>query len=62
MVGRLAKWIHDYEPTNLCVVLEQITEPPEAEGSSLNEDKLYLLYDFITNEKFYALGNEIALI
>ena len=62
MIGRLAKWIHDYEPTNLCVVLELITEPPEAEGFSGDQENLYLLYDFITNEQFYALESEIAFI
>ena len=62
MIGRLAKWIHDLEPTNLCVVLELITEPPEPVGGSGNQEMLYLLYDFITNEHFYALESEIALI
>ena len=62
MIGRLAKWIHDYEPTNLCVVLELITEQPEPEGSTVEQERLYLLYDFITNEQFYALESEIAFI
>ena len=62
MIGRLAKWIHDYEPTNLCVVLELITEPPEPVGGSGDQENLYLLYDFITNEQFYALESEIAFI
>ena len=62
MIGRLAKWVHDYEPTNLCVVLELITEPPELVGSSGDLENLYLLYDFITNEQFYALESEIAFI
>ena len=62
MIGRLAKWIHDYEPTNLCVVLELITKPPKPEGGSGDQEMLYLLYDFITNEQFYALESEIAFI
>ena len=62
MIGRLAKWIHDYEPTNLCVVLELITEPSETNRFSRDQEMLYLLYDFITNEHFYALESEIALI
>ena len=63
MVGRLAKWVHDLEPTNLCVVLERITEPEEhPEPGTADEDVLYLLYDFITNEQFYALESEIVFI
>ena len=61
MIGRLAKWIHDYEPTNLCVVLELITEP-EHNWVEVDNERLYLLYDFITNEQFYALESEIAFI
>ena len=38
MIGRLAKWIHDLEPTNLCVVLQLITEPPEPEGFPVTID------------------------
>ena len=63
MIGRLAKWVHDYEPTNLCVILERITEPEEhPEPGTADEDALYLLYDFITNEQFYALESEICFI
>ena len=63
MIGRLAKWIHDYEPTNLCVILEQITEPEKyPDCGSPDHERLYLLYDFITNEQFYALESEIAFI
>ena len=40
MIGRLAKWIHDLEPTNLCVVLELITEPPEPGGFSGDQEML----------------------
>ena len=63
MIGCLVKWIHDLEPTNLCVILEKITDPDEypEPGSSDTED-LYLLYDFITNEQFYALESEIDFI
>ena len=63
MIGRLAKWIHDYEPTNLCVILERITEPEEhPESGTADTEYLYLLYDFITNEQFYALESEIQFI
>ena len=61
MIGRLAKWIHDHEPTNLCVVLELITEP-EHNWVEVDNERLYLLYDFVTNEQFYALENEISFI
>tara|TARA_B100002019_G_scaffold287498_1_gene299587 strand:- start:867 stop:1058 length:192 start_codon:yes stop_codon:yes gene_type:complete len=63
MIGRLAKWIHDLEPTNLCVVLEKITDPDEhPEPGTADTEDLYLLYDFITNEQFYALESEICFI
>ena len=66
MIGRLAKWVHDCEPTNLCVVLDLITEPEEHcfldDPGTADEERLYLLYDFITNEQFYALESEIAFI
>ena len=63
MIGCLAKWIHDLEPTNLCVVLEKITDPDEnPEYNTADTEDLYLLYDFITNEQFYALESEICFI
>lgn len=63
MIGRLAKWVHDLEPTNLCVVLHRISEPEEhPEPETADEDALYLLYDFITNEQFYALQSELVFI
>lgn len=63
MIGRLAKWVHDLEPTNLCVVLERISEPEKnPEPGTADEDILFLLYDFITNEQFYALESEIHFI
>ena len=63
MIGRLAKWIHDYEPTNLCVILEQITESEShPEPGTADTEGLYLLYDFITNEQFYALESEIQFL
>ena len=46
MIGCLVKWIHDLEPTNLCVVLAKITDPDEhPEFGSADIDDLYLLYD-----------------
>jgi hypothetical protein len=63
MVGCLAKWIHDMEPTNLCVVLRQISEPEEQpEPGTADDENLYLLYDFITKEEFYALEGEIVFV
>jgi len=63
MEGSLVKWIHDYEPTNLCVILKRITEKePNPELGTADEQSLYMLYDFITNETFYALEDEINFI
>ena len=63
MEGSLVKWIHDLEPTNLCVILKKITEnEPNPEEGTADEQSLYMLYDFITNETFYALEDEIDFI
>tara|TARA_B100001093_G_C26027058_1_gene676349 strand:- start:62 stop:253 length:192 start_codon:yes stop_codon:yes gene_type:complete len=63
MIGRLARWVHDYEPTNLCVILDRITEPEKnPEPGTADTEDLYLLYDFITNEQFYALESEIQFL
>lgn len=56
MKGNLVKWIHDLEPTNLCVIMEEITEPSD------EEQRLFRLYDFITKEEFYALEDELDFI
>jgi hypothetical protein len=63
MIGSLVKWIHDCEPTNLCVILERITEPEyNPEPGTADQEDLYLLYDFMTNEQFYALESELSFI
>jgi hypothetical protein len=61
MIGCLVKWIHDHEPTNLCVILRKITEDKELMGA-LEDNPLFLCYDFITKEEFYALEDELHFI
>lgn len=56
MEGCLVKWIHDLEPTNLCVIIEEMTEAAD------KADRLFRLYDFITKEEFYALEDELDFI
>lgn len=56
MEGSLVKWIHDLEPTNLCVIIEEMTEAAD------KADRLFRLYDFITKEEFYALEDELDFI
>ena len=56
MEGCLVKWIHDLEPTNLCVIIEEMTEAAD------KTDRLFRLYDFITKEEFYALEDELDFI
>lgn len=56
MEGSLVKWIHDLEPTNLCVIVEEITEQSD------EEERMFRLYDFITKEEFYALEDELSFL
>jgi hypothetical protein len=56
MIGKLVKWIHDLEPTNLCVIMEEITEQSD------EEERMFRLYDFITKEEFYALEDELSFL
>ena len=64
MIGCLVKWIHDEEPTNLCVIIDQLGH--QSDHIMLEEEEidepLYVVYDFITNEQFYALENELHFI
>ena len=64
MIGCLVKWIHDQEPTNLCVIIDYLGNQSDHIILSEEEDDepLYLVYDFITNEQFYALENELDFI
>jgi len=66
MKGTLVKWIHDEEPTNLCVVVkEYLTEEVEdliGKDEEVNDKPLLLVYDFITEEYFYALEDELHFL
>jgi len=66
MKGTLVKWIHDEEPTNLCVVVkEYLTEEVEdliGKDGEVNDKPLLLVYDFITEEYFYALEDELHFL
>lgn len=66
MKGTLVKWIHDHEPTNLCVIIKEYI-PEEIEGLIGEDDEvddlpLLLIYDFITEEYFYALEDELHFL
>ena len=66
MKGSLVKWIHDHEPTNLCVIMrryaseeiEELIGPDE----EIEDNPLLLIYDFITQEYFYATEDELHFI
>jgi hypothetical protein len=66
MKGSLVKWIHDDEPTNVCVVIkEYLTEEVDyliGEDEEVNDKPLLLVYDFITEEYFYALEDELHFL
>jgi hypothetical protein len=66
MKGSLVKWIHDDEPTNVCVVVkEYLTEEVDyliGEDEEVNDKPLLLVYDFITEEYFYALEDELHFL
>jgi hypothetical protein len=66
MEGSLVKWIHDDEPTNVCVVIkEYLTEEVDyliGENEEVNDKPLLLVYDFITEEYFYALEDELHFL
>lgn len=66
MKGSLVKWIHDDEPTNVCVVIkEYLTEEVEdliGKDEEVNDKPLLLVYDFITEEYFYALEDELHFL
>tara|TARA_R110001583_G_scaffold43050_2_gene136887 strand:+ start:730 stop:930 length:201 start_codon:yes stop_codon:yes gene_type:complete len=66
MKGSLVKWIHDDEPTNVCVVIkEYLTEEVQdliGKDSEVDDKPLLLVYDFITEEYFYALEDELHFL
>jgi|TARA_R110002074_G_scaffold195683_1_gene362149 hypothetical protein len=66
MKGTLVKWIHDEEPTNLCVVIkEYLTEEVEdliGKDGEVDDNPLLLIYDFITQEYFYAIEEELHFL
>lgn len=66
MKGTLVKWIHDDEPTNLCVVIKQYTEEDIERlierDDEVDDNPLLLIYDFITQEYFYAIEEELHFL
>lgn len=64
MIGCLVKWIHDEIPTNLCVIIDDLgyTEDHVILSEEQDNEMLFLCYDFITNEQFYALESELNFI
>tara|TARA_R110000824_G_scaffold2837_1_gene12963 strand:- start:52 stop:252 length:201 start_codon:yes stop_codon:yes gene_type:complete len=66
MKGSLVKWIHDDEPTNVCVVIkEYLTEEVQdliGKDGEVDDKPLLLVYDFITEEYFYALEDELHFL
>ena len=65
MKGSLVKWIHDDEATNLCVILRAYLEDvdEDLEDHLQHDDNpMFLVYDFVTNELFYALLEELRFI
>ena len=66
MKGTLVKWIHDDEPTNVCVVVkEYLTEEVDyliGKDEEVDDLPLLLVYDFITEEYFYALEDELHFL
>ena len=66
MKGSLVKWIHDDEPTNVCVVIkEYLTEEVDyliGKDEEVDDLPLLLVYDFITEEYFYALEDELHFL
>ena len=66
MKGSLVKWIHDDEPTNVCVVIkEYLTEEVQdliGKDSEVDDKPLLVVYDFITEEYFYALEDELHFL
>tara|TARA_E500000318_G_scaffold26586_2_gene26640 strand:+ start:2455 stop:2658 length:204 start_codon:yes stop_codon:yes gene_type:complete len=64
--GSLVKWIHEDVPTNLCVVVRQYLQEdiefligPDEE---VEDNPLFLLYDFVLNEYFYAHEEELLFL
>ena len=66
MKGSLVKWIHEEEATNLCVIMREYTADEICEiiekDKEVEHNPLFLVYDFITNEYFYALEEELHFL
>lgn len=66
MNGVLVKWIHGHEPTNICVIIREYLQEESkhvlTEEAVSEDNPLYLVYDFVTNEYFYALEEELHFI
>tara|TARA_R100001443_G_scaffold112607_1_gene126256 strand:+ start:469 stop:666 length:198 start_codon:yes stop_codon:yes gene_type:complete len=65
MKGSLVKWIHDDKPTNICVILRGFlhdVDNDEASALENEESPLFLVYDFVTDEIFYAVLEELQFI
>ena len=64
MVGKLVKWIHDEIPTNLGVIIDDLglKEDHIILSEEETNEMLFLCYDFVTNEQFYALESELSFI
>jgi hypothetical protein len=66
MKGSLVRWMHDDEPTNLCVILREYVEDDNYDDADEHlrhvESPLFLIYDFVTNELFYAVLDELQFI
>lgn len=64
MIGKLVKWIHDEIPTNLCVIIDDLgyKEDHIILSDEETNEMLFLCYDFVTNEQFYALESELSFI
>jgi len=66
MNGTLVRWLHNEEPQNICVIMQEYLEEdidfligPDEE---VTNNPLYLIYDFTTNTYFYALQEELEFI
>jgi len=65
MKGSLVKWLHDDEATNLCVILREYVDTSDGELDhhlQHDDNPLFLIYDFVTNELFYAVLEELQFV
>jgi len=66
MNGMLVKWLHNEEPQNICVIIQEYLEDdidfligPDEEVAN---NPLYLIYDFTCNAFYYALKEELRFV